>query len=36
MPVVANYGIWQNVCSRCADALKEMKIAPPQLTENAQ
>jgi isoleucyl-tRNA synthetase len=29
MPVVGNYGIWQNVCTRCADALKEMKIAPP-------
>jgi isoleucyl-tRNA synthetase len=34
MPEVANYGIWQNVCTRCSDALKEMKIAPP--TENAQ
>jgi isoleucyl-tRNA synthetase len=29
MPVVGNYGIWQNVCTRCQDALKEMKIAPP-------
>ena len=29
MPEVANYGIWQNVCTRCAEALKEMKIAPP-------
>jgi len=29
MPVVENYGIWQNVCTRCQDALKEMKIAPP-------
>jgi isoleucyl-tRNA synthetase len=29
MPEVANYGIWQNVCTRCSDALKEMKIAPP-------
>jgi isoleucyl-tRNA synthetase len=34
MPEVSNYGIWQNVCTRCQDALKEMKIAPP--TENAQ
>jgi isoleucyl-tRNA synthetase len=34
MPEVANYGIWQNVCTRCSDALKEMKIAPP--TENIQ
>jgi isoleucyl-tRNA synthetase len=29
MPEVSNYGIWQNVCTRCHDALKEMKIAPP-------
>jgi len=29
MPEVANYGIWENVCTRCSDALKEMKIAPP-------
>ncbi|MGA2673552.1 MAG: isoleucine--tRNA ligase [Terracidiphilus sp.] len=33
MPEVANYGIWQNVCTRCSDALTEMKIAPPQTTE---
>jgi isoleucyl-tRNA synthetase len=32
MPVVANYGIWQNVCTRCHDALTEMKIAPPAAT----
>jgi isoleucyl-tRNA synthetase len=32
MPVVSNYGIWQNVCTRCQDALKEMKIAPPVAT----
>jgi len=32
MPVVANYGIWQNVCTRCHDALTEMKIDPPQAT----
>jgi isoleucyl-tRNA synthetase len=32
MPVVSNYGIWQNVCTRCQDALKEMKIAPPTTT----
>ncbi len=24
-----SYGIWENVCTRCSDALKEMKIAPP-------
>jgi len=34
MPEVGNYGIWENVCTRCQDALKEMKIAPP--TETAQ
>jgi isoleucyl-tRNA synthetase len=27
-----NYGIWQNVCTRCQDALKEMKIAEPVAT----
>ena len=30
MPEVSNYGIWQNVCTRCQSALKEMGIAPPQ------
>jgi isoleucyl-tRNA synthetase len=25
----ADYGIWQNVCARCQNALKEMGIAPP-------
>ncbi len=35
MPEVSDYGIWQNVCTRCQDALKEMKIAPPQPTEAA-
>ncbi len=29
MPEVSNYGIWQNVCTRCQNALKEMKIDPP-------
>jgi isoleucyl-tRNA synthetase len=32
MPEVSNYGIWQNVCTRCHDALKEMNIAPPAAT----
>ncbi len=32
MPEVSNYGIWQNVCTRCSDALTEMKIAPPEAT----
>jgi isoleucyl-tRNA synthetase len=36
MPAVSNYGIWENVCDRCRGALKEMGIAPPQLTEAAQ
>ena len=30
MPVVGPYGIWQNVCTRCHGALKEMGIHPPQ------
>jgi isoleucyl-tRNA synthetase len=29
MPEVASYGIWQNVCTRCSEALTEMKISPP-------
>jgi isoleucyl-tRNA synthetase len=29
MPEVANYGIWENVCTRCHQALNEMNIAPP-------
>ncbi len=35
MPEVSAYGIWQNVCTRCQSALKEMGIAPPQSTEGA-
>jgi isoleucyl-tRNA synthetase len=34
MPEVGSYGAWENVCTRCQDALKEMKIEPP--TEDAQ
>ncbi len=30
MPEVSNYGIWQNVCTRCHNALHEMNIEPPQ------
>ena len=30
MPEVSSYGIWQNVCTRCQSALREMKVAPPQ------
>ena len=33
VPEVSNYGIWENVCTRCQSALKEMGIAPPQSTE---
>ncbi|MGA2168856.1 MAG: isoleucine--tRNA ligase [Terracidiphilus sp.] len=29
MPEVSKYGIWQNVCTRCQEALTEMKIDPP-------
>jgi isoleucyl-tRNA synthetase len=36
MPEVGDYGIWQNVCTRCQGALKEMGIAPPQTAEAAQ
>jgi hypothetical protein len=30
MPAVSNYGIWENVCTRCQHALTEMGIEPPQ------
>jgi isoleucyl-tRNA synthetase len=30
MPEVSDYGIWQNVCTRCQSALTEMGIEPPQ------
>ncbi len=38
MPEVSSYGIWQNVCTRCQNALKEMGIDPPHpaSTEAAQ
>jgi isoleucyl-tRNA synthetase len=29
MPEVSNYGIWQNVCNRCHNALHEMGIPEP-------
>jgi isoleucyl-tRNA synthetase len=35
MPEVSDYGIWQNVCTRCQAALKEMGIDPPQSEESA-
>ena len=31
MPEVANYGIWQSVCTRCHGALTEMGVTPPQV-----
>jgi isoleucyl-tRNA synthetase len=33
MPEVSNYGIWQNVCTRCHAALHEMNIEPPEASE---
>jgi len=35
MPEVGPYGIWENVCTRCQSALKEMGIAPPEPGETA-
>ncbi|MGA2340878.1 MAG: hypothetical protein ABSF75_13365, partial [Terracidiphilus sp.] len=29
MPEVSSYGIWENVCTRCQAALREMGIEPP-------
>jgi isoleucyl-tRNA synthetase len=36
MPEVSNYGIWENVCTRCQAALTEMGIARPAPAETAQ
>ncbi len=36
MPVVGDYGIWHDVCTRCQSALKEMGIAPPEPAEATQ
>ena len=30
MPEVSNYGVWENVCTRCQSALEEMGIARPE------
>jgi len=30
MPEVSSYGIWNDVCTRCQSALREMGIEPPQ------
>ncbi|UWZ82474.1 isoleucine--tRNA ligase [Occallatibacter riparius] len=35
MPEVSNYGIWQNVCTRCHQALQEMNIEPPKAEDAA-
>jgi isoleucyl-tRNA synthetase len=35
MPEVSNYGIWENVCTRCQGTLKEMGIEPPEPLEAA-
>ena len=29
MPVVANYGVWESVCTRCSEALTVMGVEPP-------
>jgi len=29
MPAVANYGVWENVCTRCSEALTAMGVEPP-------
>jgi isoleucyl-tRNA synthetase len=29
MPEVSNYGVWEQVCTRCHEALTEMGIEPP-------
>jgi isoleucyl-tRNA synthetase len=36
MPEVGDYGIWQNVCTRCQSALTAMGIARPQPAEATQ
>jgi isoleucyl-tRNA synthetase len=36
MPEVSAYGTWQNVCTRCQSALKEMNIDPPHPAESEQ
>ena len=35
MPVVSNYGVWENVCTRCQEALNAMGVVPPQFEEGA-
>jgi isoleucyl-tRNA synthetase len=33
MPVVANYGVWESVCTRCHGALNAMGVPPPMAEE---
>jgi isoleucyl-tRNA synthetase len=33
MPEVSNYGVWENVCTRCHEALTAMGVEPPTGTE---
>ena len=33
MPEVSSYGIWENVCTRCQNALTKMGINPPEAEE---
>ncbi len=35
MPDVSNYGIWENVCGRCDEALRDMHIDPPKAEDAA-
>ena len=35
MPEVSSYGIWENVCTRCQQALREMKVEPPKAEDAA-
>ncbi len=36
MPVVSNYGVWENVCTRCQTALTEMGVDRPEPSEMAK
>jgi hypothetical protein len=33
MPVVADYGVWESVCTRCHEALTAMGVPPPMADE---
>jgi isoleucyl-tRNA synthetase len=35
MPAVSSYGVWENVCTRCHQALGEMNVAPPKAEDAA-